>query len=254
METTAKSSRLIHSQVIPSAATDPRLAMLLWVCGKTLILVFVIIVMTTMLPLRQPSVEWGTQLSSRIIDAAFLPLIGVALLRVGSLLQPWPDASADPAIAVRHARRRHSALQFTRRGALSLSLLAVWHVPLFLGSVTLIDQRNAAETLALSHRLQRDELTIRQASAAEIQRRWQELSHSEDGQLPTDIRPGISNPEEQREALISQIQTQQLESSRNASRRGNEARSALVHNALRNLILCLAYVAGFLALGRRRMG
>jgi hypothetical protein len=128
---------------------------------------------------------------------------------------------------MRLARRRHTALQFSRRGVVSLSLLAVWHVPLFLGSVTLIDQRNAAETAVLSKSLESDVLSIQRASVAEI-------------------------PEDQRMTLISQIETRQQQIGRDASSRGNAARFALLHNALRSLVLCLAYVAGFLALGRRR--
>ncbi|MEB3270986.1 MAG: hypothetical protein VKJ44_04995 [Synechococcus sp.] len=252
METTPSLHRLNNSQALPLATADPRPAMLLWVCGKTLILVFLIIVIATILPLEPRSVEWGTQLTSQILNAAFLPLIGVALLRVGSLLQPWPDPNADPAVAMRLARRRHSALQFSRRGVVSLSLLALWHVPLFLGSVTLIDQRNAAETEALSKNLQRDALSIQRASAAEIQGRWQELSLDEQGVHAFDTPPDTNNPEDQRMALISQIESRQQEIGRHASSRGNAARFALLHNALRSLVLCLVYVAGFLALGRRR--
>lgn len=253
METTANLQRLNNSQGLPLATADPRPAMLLWVCGKTLILVFLIIVITTLLPLNPRSVEWGTQLTSQILHTAFLPLIGVALLRVGSLLQPWPDASADPAAAMRLARRRHSALQFSRQGVVSLSLLAVWHVPLFLGSVTLIDQRNAAEAADLSKRLERDALSIQRASAAEIQGRWQELGLVEQGVLAIDTSPDTNNPEDQRMALISQIETRQRQIGRDASSRGHAARFALLQNALRSLVLCLAYVAGFLALGRRRL-
>ena len=227
METTPSLHRLNNSQELPMATADPRPAMLLWVCGKTLILVFLIIVIATVLPLAPRSVEWGTQLTSQILHAAFLPLIGVALLRAGSLLQPWPQPSSDPSLAMRLARRRHTALQFSRRGVVSLSLLAVWHVPLFLGSITLIDQRNAAEIEALSKSLERDALSVQRASVAEI-------------------------PEDQRITLISQIETRQQQIGRDASSRGNAARFALLHNALRSLVLCLAYVAGFLALGRRR--
>jgi hypothetical protein len=227
METTPSLQRLNNSQGLPVATADPRPAMLLWVCGKILILVFLIIVIATVLPLNPRSVEWGTQLASQIVNAAFLPLIGVALLRAGSLLQPWPQPSSDPSLAMRLARRRHTALQFSRRGVVSLSLLAVWHVPLFLGSVTLIDQRNAAETAVLSKSLESDVLSIQRASVAEI-------------------------PEDQRMTLISQIETRQQQIGRDASSRGNAARFALLHNALRSLVLCLAYVAGFLALGRRR--
>jgi hypothetical protein len=227
METTPSLHRLNNSQSLPLATADPRPAMLLWVCGKMLILVFLIIVIATVLPLNPGSVEWGTQLTSQIVNAAFLPLIGVALLRVGSLLLSWPGPSADPSVAMRHARRHHSALQCSRRGVASLSLLAVWHVPLFLGSVTLIDQRNAAETAVLSKSLERDVLSIQRASVAEI-------------------------PEDQRMTLISQIETRQQQIDRDSSSRGNAARFALLHNALRSLVLSLAYVAGFLALGRRR--
>jgi hypothetical protein len=247
MDTTSTSYGLIDSQPAQNTELDPRLVMLLWVCGKTLILVFLIIVIATMLPFNPRSVEWGMRLSNRIIDTAYLPLIGVALLRVGSLLLPWPEARADSATASRHARRRHSARQFAHRGVVSLSLLAVWHVPLLLGSVTLIEQRNAVEAMALTNSLRRYELVIRRASSAEIEQQWQEISQSRAIDLPEKI----NSPQQLRSLLISQIERRRQQASQMTSRKGNEALFSLVHNALRSLALCLAYIAGFHALGRR---
>lgn len=141
-------------QALPAGVTDPRVALLLWVCGKTLILMFLISVVAALLPFHPRSVKWGTQVANRIIDGAFLPLIGVACLRVGSLLPPWPHPIAPSSPDTHLSHRRQPALQFAQRGVVSLSPFAVWHVPLFLGSVSVIEQRSAANAQALDLSMQ----------------------------------------------------------------------------------------------------
>ena len=248
METRSNRSSLSPIQAMPAGVTDPRVAMLLWVCGKTLILVFLISVFTALLPFHPRSVEWGIQLANRIIDGAFLPLIGVACLRVGSLLPTWPHPIASSSLDTQLSRRRQSALQFARRGVVSLSLLAVLHVLLFLGSVSVIQQRSAANAQALDLSLQREKQLIQRASPSGTESQWQALQRAGEPDLP----PALSDPDQQRSWLLARIQTRQIEAGPMASSQGNAARRALLGNALRSLALCLTYIAGFHALGRRR--
>lgn len=231
-----------------AGVSDTRPAMLLWVCGKTLILVFLISVIAALLPFNPRSVEWGTQFATRIIDAAFLPLIGVACLRVGSLLPPRPEAMVDSDLASQLWRRRQSAVQLARRGVMSLSLLAVWHVPLLMGSISLIDQRSAANAEALSSSLQREEQAIQRATAPVIESRWLALQRADDADLP----PGATTPEQRRQLMIERLRARQQLAGPMASSQGNAARWSLLRHALRSLALCLAYIAGFHALARRR--
>ena len=65
-------------------ALNPQVAMVARACGRTLILAFLVLVVAAALPFQPRSLPWATQVSSRIVDTASFPLLGVALLRLAS--------------------------------------------------------------------------------------------------------------------------------------------------------------------------
>ena len=157
------------------AALNPRVPLLARACGRTLLLAFLVLVITAAVPFQPRSLTWASQLSGRIVDTASFPLLGVALLQLATLLQPEPDPLSEPREAMALSRQRNGALRLCRLGVISLGLLAVWQIPLLFGSFTTMDQQGVARSSELNQRIGQGEQTIRQAPPAEIQREWQRL-------------------------------------------------------------------------------
>jgi len=157
------------------AALNPRVPLLARACGRTLLLAFLVLVITAAVPFQPRSLTWASQLSGRIVDTASFPLLGVALLQLATLLQPEPDPLSEPREAMALSRQRNGALRLCRLGVISLGLLAVWQIPLLFGSFTTMDQQGVARSSELNQRIGQGEQTIRKAPPAEIQREWQRL-------------------------------------------------------------------------------
>lgn len=64
-----------------SQVVDPHVPFMARVCGRSIILAFLIILVASLFPVNIRSSIWGSQISNRILDAGFLPLLGVTLLR-----------------------------------------------------------------------------------------------------------------------------------------------------------------------------
>lgn len=238
----------MQSQPSPLLALDPQVSIVARACGRTLILAFLVLVAVAALPFQPRSLAWATQISSRIVDTASFPLLGVALLRLASFLQPEPDPRSEPRVAMALARQRDGALRLCRLGAFSLVLLALWQVPLLIGSFTRLDQQNVARASELNQRISQGEQTIGQASPEVIQREWQRLSAAG----APGISAEISDPQQQREILLAQLEQQQQQLGRTVGEQDGQSRFAVLRNTLRTLALCAVYIAGFLAMGRRQ--
>jgi hypothetical protein len=238
---------------MPSSSTtppalNPKVPMLVRACGRTLLLAFVVVILASVLPIDVRSLPWGTQLSNRIVDAASLPLLGVALLRLAGFLQAEPDPRSERQEALTLARQKDLALKLCRAGVISLALLAVWQIPLLFGSIAQLDQQNQARSGQLNQRINQGEQTIRQAPAAVIQREWQRLTAAGAPGLSAEIR----DPEQQRQLLLKALEKQQQQLGRTIGTREGQGRFLLVRNSLRVLALCGVYITGFLAIGTRR--
>lgn len=231
----------------PAIQFDPHLPMLVRVTGRTMLVVFAVVVLTSLLPLNLGSPVWGVDVSTRIIEVASFALVGVACLRVASFLEPMPDYELDPDQAMQVLRRRSGALRFCRLGVISLALLALWQVVLLLNNTNRIEQELAALSGQISTRIAQTEQQVRQAPAAVVQQQWQQLSAAR----TPGISGAISAPEEQRQALLNKLKADQKLADRNLSQRGNQERFKLVISTLRRLALCVTFVIGFGALGRR---
>jgi len=133
-------------------------------CGLALIGVFLVTIVAILLPLDLSSAIWGIQLSTMVVDAASLPLVGLLLLRYGAHLEaeetnslslqqlaaaspePAMDAEYDP-IAVDPESlglitpdpiQGFRTLAFA--GFVSLLLLAAWQFFLTFSSIDLLDR------------------------------------------------------------------------------------------------------------------
>jgi len=229
-------------------ALDPKVAVLARVCGRTLFLAFVVVILAATLPFQPISLAWGTQFSSFVVDAASLPLLGVGLLRLATLLQPEPDPQSERKEALTLAKQKDAALLLCRLGMISLALLAVWQIPLMFGSIATLEQQNQLRSGQLNQRISQGEETIRRAPAAVIDREWQRLNAAG----APGITPNIRDPEQQRQVLLKQLQRQQQQLGRTIGTRDLQGRFLVVRNSLRNMALSGVYIASFLAIGKRR--
>ena len=195
----------MQNQAAALQALSPQLPMLARACGRTLMLAFLVLVAAAALPLQPRSLVWATQISSRIIDTASFPLLGVGLLRLASFLQPEPDPLSDPKEAMALARQRDGALRLCRLGVFSLFLLAAWQIPLLIGSFTSLDQQNVIRAGELNQRISQGEQSIRQAPPTQIQSEWQRLRAAGAPGITAEIR----DPEQQRRILLAQLEREQ---------------------------------------------
>lgn len=230
-----------------SQSTDPHLPMLARVCGRALLLAYVLSVLSLLIPPSPLSTAWGSQLSSRILDGASLPLVGVALLRYASLAEPIPDPLSEPQEAMQVARRRDNAVGLCRLGVISLSLLAMWQFALLTGSLAALDQRSSSQSTVVSQRLRQAERSISRAPAVLIEREWKRFVAAGAPGSNT----AVNGTEQKREALLQSLRKEQQQVGLGLSQQRNNARFSLVRERLRNLGLCLIYVLSFQAMGRR---
>jgi hypothetical protein len=228
---------------------DPHLQMFARVCGSTLLVIFLVSVVGAAVPVSLNSPEWGTQLSNRIIDNGPLALIGVGLLRAAGFLLPYPepDPELEPAQAEQLARSRNKTVLLTEAGVISLALLALWHLPLFLGSLRLVEQQNSVQVTQVEQRYQQTEEALSKASPAQLNQEWQRLRSSGVPGLGSDS----ATPEQQRKALLKHLKGQRQEAARTVKESKNLTTFTLLRNAVRSLVICMFYIGAFFALGRR---
>lgn len=236
-----------------SQPINPRLPAMAWICGRCLLLVFVVMVGFAVFPLQFGSPGWGTQLSTRIVDSASLALVGATLLSAAAFLQAMPE---DPDMArgrvVLLNRQRLFSLRLCSIGVISLALLAVWQLLLLIGSVGLISQSSLSQSGQLSPAIQRAEQVIRQASPAQLEQPWQRFIAAGAPGLKQPV--AITTTEQKRQALLAAIKAQQRQLDRNINSQGNQARLFTVRDTLRRIALCFIYGAAFLALRRCLLG
>lgn len=230
-----------------SQAIDPHLPVMARVCGRSMILAFLVVLAASFFPMNLNSSSWGSQISNRILDACVLPMIGVTLLRSACFLESGVDSRRHPNAAKRLLRLRESSRRLIQVGRASLILLAIWQVPLFVGNLNQIDQQRTVESKLISAKLSVLEQALRQAPQETVDETWKRFISS--GQVSS---KQISIDREQpRMALLERIRVQQQKANLGVSQRGNQARFALFLNLARNLLLCLIYVTGYWGLGQR---
>lgn len=224
-----------------------RLPELARVCGRTLLLVFVVSMFFAMFPLNLGSPLWGSQLSSRIIDSASIALVGVTLLSGAAVLEQNPeDSDRAPRRGARISHQRASVMRLCRLGVIALALLAVWQLPLLLSNTIQINQRNLSQSARISPAMAKADQFLRQASAAELERPWQRFIASG----APGLKQPVSGTEQKREVLLAAIKADQRQLERTMNIQVDKARLAVVRDSLRRIALCVIYGGGFFALRR----
>lgn len=224
--------------------------MLARVCGRTLLLVFVVSMFFAVFPLNLGSPLWGSQLSSRILDSASIALVAVSLLGGAAVIEQSPeDAERAPRRGARRGSQQDFVMRLCRLGVISLALLALWQLPLLLGNTVQINQRSLSESVRISPAVAKAEQFLRQASAAELETAWQRFIASG---APGLKRP-VSGSEQKRQVLLAAFTADQRQLERRMKIQADKARLAVVRDSLRRIALCGIYGSGFFLL-RRSLG
>lgn len=206
--------------------------------GVVLILLFLTILSTSLLPVRLLDAAWQLRVGGALINASPFPLIGLVLLHVAASLDPQ-----DPLLA----KRRRLAAQLASAVAIGYLLLA----PL-LATASL--QRQQSQALAASGGLQRATEQLQQmrqvvtsaSSIAELEQRLAAVDgprlDAADRSLPLPLlRSRVSS-------LLDEASAR-LERARSATTPASPW--ALLGDILRTSAACLALAAGFAGLARR---
>jgi hypothetical protein len=239
-------------------------------CGLVLIGVFLVTIVAILLPLDLSSANWGLQLSTLVVDAASLPLVGLLLLRYGahldaesakalSLQQVAPtsvgsamDGESDP-IAVDPEFLRmitpdpiQGLRNFAFVGFVLLLLLGVWQFFLLFSSVDLLDKQNLAVSTQVDERFGALERQINSAPAEEISKSWSQFQKEQD--VATSMSKG--DPDAQRSEILNKVKQQKLEAFNEVNDKKGMQLANLVRGILRVALMSIIYAWGFYGIAK----
>jgi hypothetical protein len=206
--------------------------------GVVLIVLFLTILSTSLLPVRLLDAAWQLRVGGALINASPFPLIGFVLLHVAASLDPQ-----DPLLV----QRRRLAAQLAAVVAIGYLLLA----PL-LATANLQRQQNQA--LATSSGLRRDSERLQQmrqvvSSAATIPELEQRLAPLDGPRLDAADRSLPLPLLRSRIASLLDQAAARLERARSSAPPASPW--ALVGDIVRTSVACLALAVGFAGLARR---
>jgi hypothetical protein len=238
-------------------------------CGLVLIGVFLVTIVAILLPLDLSSANWGIQLSTLVVDAASLPLVGLLLLRYGAHLEaesaqalslqpvapsvgPARDGEND-AIAVDPEFLRlitpdpiQGLRNFAFAGFVSLLLLAVWQFFLLFSSVDLLDKQNLAVSTQIDERFGALERQINTAPLDEITKSWSQFQKAQD--VATSLSK--ADPAAQRSEMLNKVKQQKLEAFAEVSDKKGKQLANLVRGILRVALMSIIYAWGFYGIAK----
>jgi hypothetical protein len=223
-------------------------------CGLVLIGVFLVTIVAILLPLDLSSANWGLQLSTLVVDAASLPLVGLLLLRYGAHL----DAESAKAVALQMEGENdaiaadpdpdpiHGLRNFAFAGFVSLLLLVVWQFFLFFSSVDLFDIQNLSVSTQIDERFGALERQINTAPPEEITKSWSQFQKVED--LATSKSKG--DPAAQRSEMLKKVKQQKIEAFNELKDKKSKQLSNLVRGILRVALMSMIYAWGFYGIAK----
>lgn len=235
--------------VMLSPSINTRVQALAQICGRTLLFTFAVSVFFAVFPLEFGSPLWGTQVSSRIIDRAFIALVGVALLCAAAFLQPMPeDPHTSRRLVMKLGRQRRLAFRLCYSGVIGMALLAAWQLLLLIGNVGQINQGVLSQSQRISPAIETGKQLVSQASAPQLEQSWKRFIAAGAPGLKQPVN--AAGPEQKRQALLTAIKIEQQKVDRSITSRGSQARMVAVRDTLRRVALCGLYGAGFFSLRR----
>lgn len=233
------------------------------ITGRALFFAFLATIATALFPLELRSPEWGRRLSTLIVDASSLPLVGLALLRYiaytektsglgpGSSDQGGPPSSVDPPKGGSKARLNPFKFQFSigkaaYAGFIGLVLLAIWQVMLWVTALDGIDSQGMQATVRIQRQTQALQERFQRAADAEVGQAWLNLDTSK---APALGEP-VPRPEAMRKDLLARIKTEERLGLKNADQSVNREKFALTRDCFRIILLALIYAWAFYGIAK----
>ena len=233
------------------------------ITGRALLFAFVATIAAALFPLELGSPEWGRRLSTLIVDASSLPLVGLALLRYlaysektsglgpASSDQGEHPLSGDHPKGDRKARLNPFKFQVSigkgaYAGFVGLVLLAIWQVILWVTALDGIDSQGLQATVRIQRQTQALQERFQRAADAEIEQAWSNLETSK-APLLGDPSPGL---EVKRKDVIARIKIEERLALKNADEAVTKQKFVLTRDGLRIILLAIIYAWAFYAIAK----
>jgi len=233
------------------------------ITGRALLYAFIATIAAALFPLELGSPDWGRRLSTLIVDASSLPLVGLALLRYLAHSEKtsglWPASSdpggrsqsGDPPIGGIKARPNPFKFQFSigkaaYAGFVGLVLLAIWQVLLWVTALDGVDSQALQATVRVQGQSKAMDERLARASDAEIEQAWLNL---QSGKAPA-LGDPIPSPAAKRKQLVSNLKSEERLAFKNADDTANRQKFALTRDTLRIILLALIYAWAFYGIAK----
>jgi hypothetical protein len=233
------------------------------ITGRALLFAFVATIAAALFPLELGSSEWGRRLSTLIVDASSLPLVGLALLRYlaysekTSGLGPASSDQGDHPLSGDHPKgdrkARLNPFEFqvsigkgAYAGFVGLVLLAIWQVILWVTALDGIDSQGLQATVRIQRQTQALQERFQRAADAEIEQAWSNLETSK-APLLGDPSPG---PEVKRKDVIARIKIEERLALKNADEAVTKQKFVLTRDCLRIILLAIIYAWAFYGIAK----
>jgi hypothetical protein len=233
------------------------------ITGRALFFAFIATIAAALFPLELGSAEWGRRLSTLIVDASSLPLVGLALLRYiaytekssglgpASSDQGGPPLSIDPPSGGSKARPNPFKFQVSitkaaYAGFVGLLLLAIWQVLLWVTALDGVDSQSLQATVRVQGQSKAMEQRLARASDAEIEQAWLNLQAN----TAPSLGDPIPSPEAKRKQVSSNLKTEERLAFKNADDTANRQKFALTRDTLRIILLALIYAWAFYGIAK----
>ena len=230
------------------------------ITGRALLLAFIATVATALFPLELGSPDWGRRLSTLIVDASSLPLVGLALLRYAASLElnaaaensdDGPDRSDPDGPQFDHrglfpSPAERTVHRLAQAGFIGLLLLAIWQVLLWFGSLNLIDGQDLARFNQLQAQSKALEQRLREAPPAALEQAWRQAQ----GSSAPSLGSPLPTPQVQRQELSARLKAEQAKAVESGSEAVNRARFSLTRDSLRIILMAVIYAWAFYGIAR----
>jgi F0F1-type ATP synthase membrane subunit b/b' len=243
-------------------------------CGRVLLAVFVVTVIADLFPLNLGAPGWGLRLSTQIVNAASLPLVGLLLMRYaahlnielanGRHLQCQERVASDSVSEVEeepfdpikedmeNMRLAQIAypLEAVRKLSfaifISLILLVVFQMFALDAGLNAIDSQSLEFTRRIDADLQGIEEQIKVAPQEAIAKAW--IQSKSIGNLGHST--ANPSPAAQRDEIIENARQQEKRAHQNLQAKISTAKYILIRDVTRVVVIAILYACGFYAIAK----